>query len=95
MSTTIIRTCDDCAAGVSNDDWSHLDFFCCCSPGEAHEDDCEAERMHASCMATMELTGYLTPVDGEDAPGYFDCALCGEIQCGGGHTFETSKDPSR
>lgn len=35
----------------------------------------------------MELLGWLTHHGEADEPGYFDCALCGETQCGGGHAF--------
>ena len=84
-----IITCDSCAAGIANDDWTHLDALCECKPGHAHLDDCEAERLHASIMGTLELLGWLTAGDGADMPGYFDCAICSEIQCGDGYEFHT------
>ena len=88
-----VITCDSCAPGIVNDDWTHLDMACCSkrwSLSEAHSEDCEAERMHASITGTLEVLGWLTH-DGEaDMPGYFDCAVCNETQCGGGHRFLTN-----
>lgn len=89
MSSVI--TCDPCAVGVVNDDWTHLDMSCCCKPGEAHSDDCEAERMQASIVGTLESLGQLIHNGDADLPGYFDCILCSEIQCGGGHRFLTMR----
>ena len=74
MSRTII-TCDQCAVGAVNDDWTHLDM---------NED---ADETYAAITGTIELLGWLTHEGEADKPGYFDCALCNEIQCGGGHKF--------
>ena len=79
----MIITCDSCAPGIVNDDWTHLDH---------HFSPHEADNMHMSIMATLEVLGWLTH-DGEaDMPGYFDCAVCNETQCGGGHRFLTQTE---
>ena len=76
----MIITCDSCAPGIVNDDWTHLDM---------NED---ADEMYASITGTLEVLGWLTH-DGEaDMPGYFDCAVCNETQCGGGHRFLTQTE---
>ena len=79
--------CDDCAAGVANDDWTHLDMW-------GSDEDPEqpgrslADTAMDSITATLEYLGWLTHVGPADEPGYFDCAVCDGIQCGGGVTFE-------
>jgi len=87
-----ITTCDSCAAGISNADWTHLDASCCCNTAanNGHCEDCEAERMHASISAMLEHYGWLTHLGEADEPGYFECAVCSDIQCGGGQRFESA-----
>lgn len=87
-----IITCDSCAAGICNDDWTHLDAQCCCNTAEngGHLDDCQAEAEHAAITGTLELLGWLALEGEADEPGYFDCAVCGDIQCGGGVRFHQS-----
>jgi len=95
-----ITTCDSCAAGIANADWTHLYASCCCNTSETrdrgegpprtgHDDDCEAERLFALTSANLERLGWLTPDGDADMPGYFDCEVCWETQCGGGHRFLT------
>jgi hypothetical protein len=75
-----IITCDSCAPGIVNDDWTHLDM---------NED---ADETYASITGTLEVLGLLTPEGEADMPGYFDCAVCNETQCGGGHRFLTQTE---
>lgn len=75
-----IITCDSCAPGIVNDDWTHLDY---------HYQGEEADEKHASITATLEVLGWLTYEGEADEPGYFTCPVCNEIQCGGGHRFLT------
>ena len=88
----IVTTCDSCAAGVANGDWTHLDAMCCCNTAanDGHADDCEAERAHTSITSTLELLGYLSLIGDADEPGYFNCAVCDDIQCGGGTRWEVT-----
>lgn len=79
-----ITTCDECAVGIVNDDWTHLDY---------HHDKEAADMAYTSITATMELLGWLTHNGDANEPGYFNCELCSEIQCGGGHTFQSEKNP--
>lgn len=44
------------------------------------------DEMRRTIEATCELMPYLTRLRSAFEPGYFECALCGETQCGGGHT---------
>jgi hypothetical protein len=69
-----VYLCDECACGVANDDWSHLDFY--------HDQEAADQQM-ASITGSLELFGHLTPVDIDTSDvGYFNCALCSAIQCG-------------
>ena len=90
----IVTLCDSCTPAVVNDDWTHLDAGCQCNTAEndGHDDDCSAQRLHATVLGTMEILGWLTPIGDADEPGYFACALCSETQCSGGHKFETESD---
>jgi len=75
--------CDECTVGLANDDWSHLDYH--------HEAD-EADEVMTRITAMLEILGWLVPVGDADEPGYFDCGVCGEIQCGGGHLWKGLSD---
>ena len=77
--------CDQCRVGIHNDDWTHLD----------NQDQESADESMTRIASMLELYGWLTEVGPADQPGYFDCDICWEIQCGGGHRFEGDKDPSR
>ena len=77
--TTEYVLCEDCACGVCNDDWTHLDFY--------HDDPECADNAQALIEANLECMGWLTHVGPADEPGYFTCAVCWEIQCGGGERF--------
>lgn len=81
MATTRAQytLCDGCKVGVANDDWSHI--------SAAHDDVADEEEAMASIEGTLELLGYLAFEEDADQPGYFDCAVCGETQCGGGALF--------
>jgi hypothetical protein len=71
--TTEILVCSECAAGIANDDWTHLDYY----------DDDET---NASVASFIESHGYLALCDVEaDAPGggYFRCPCCGADAIGG------------
>ena len=39
--------------------------------------------------AHLEALGWLSYFGPADAPGYFTCDLCDDIQCGGGTLFAT------
>jgi hypothetical protein len=68
-----ILVCSECAAGIANDDWTHLDFY---------DDD----EVSTSVACFVESHGYLALVDAEaDAPGggYFRCPCCGSDAIGG------------
>ena len=85
-----ITACDSCAAGICNGDWTHLDMYCGCKPGEGHSEDCAAERMHRGAMASLDQLGWLSYSGDADEPGYFACYICSDLQCGGGYAFEGS-----
>tara|TARA_Y100000034_G_scaffold134524_1_gene203196 strand:+ start:2812 stop:3057 length:246 start_codon:yes stop_codon:yes gene_type:complete len=72
--------------GVENDDWTHLDM------GDYPGSNEDAEQMYASITGTLEVLGWLTHEGEADEPGYFDCVLCSETQCGGGQRFLTHTD---
>ena len=82
MSTTKHTLCDTCTPGVINDDWTHLD-------GLYLQED--ANNMMDRITSVLELLGWLTYVGDANQPGYFDCDLCWETQCGGGSTFTGEK----
>ena len=90
MSDRTLTLCDSCTPAVVNNDWTHLDFH---FNGVERDDDdmSEADHEHARIMATLEVLGWLTPVGDADMPGYFGCAVCDGIQCGGGHTFTSDR----
>ena len=69
-----ITVCDDCAAGIANDDWSHLD----------HPDHSDTEQ--ATVDAFLE-EGWLSSVGPARSAGYYRCPCCGSDAIGG-HTFE-------
>jgi hypothetical protein len=79
--------CDDCAVGLSNDDWTHLDWGCDCPTGEPHHDDCYAEAHWRVIQRSVAVMGCVSRVVDADEPGYFECFCCGGIQCSGGHVF--------
>ena len=96
---TTLKLCTSCSSGVSNDDWTHLDIQCTCPTGEEHKDDCPAETEHRSIMAALEYWGYLTCIDRLDRCrdpiiGYFDCALCSEVECSEGNLFSSERGAS-
>ena len=78
-ATATIRTCDECACGISNDDWTHLDFHHC--------DQEEADDAMAGIMGTLETLGWLTHVTESDDTGNFTCYICDDIQYGNGHVY--------
>ena len=72
--------CDECSVGVANDDWSSIDYH--------FGVDTEASnREYARIQAMLEVLGWLSHFGPADAPGYFICDLCDEIQCSGGTLF--------
>lgn len=77
-----IRTCHECACGLINDDWSHIDG----QFARYEQDECNAE--HARIMAAVEALGLVSHVGEHAFPGYWDCAICGDIDIGVGHIFE-------
>lgn len=83
-----VTLCDSCTPAVVNDDWTHLDYY----QDGTEETRKEIDARHASIKGTLEILGWLTPIGDADEPGYFDCALCNETQCSGGHNFETESD---
>lgn len=78
METIIV--CDGCNVGLANDDWTWLDHSL---------SNQQAEERYNVVHATMETLGHLSHVGDADEPGYFDCYLCDETQCGGGHRWAT------
>ena len=72
------HVCPKCAVGLVNDDWTHLDAL----PPD------EAEDMHASILAWLEIVGYLVHVREEDKGGYYDCPCCGETHIGTAQVFQ-------
>ena len=83
-----ITTCDSCAAGISNADWTHLDACCCnTTANNGHCEDCVAESEYTSISAMLDHYGYLAWVGYADEPGYFECAVCSAICCGGGQLY--------
>lgn len=96
---TILKLCTSCSSGVSGDDWTHLDMQCTCPTGEAHKDDCPAETEHGSIMAMLEYWGWLTYINPSErcedpCIGYFDCALCSDVECSAGNLFSSEREPS-
>lgn len=82
---TYIKTvclCDNCAVGVANDDWTAIDYH-------FGVDTPEANREYERITAHLEALGWLSYFGPADAPGYFTCDLCDDIQCGGGTLFAT------
>ena len=75
-----IRACTDCGAGVSNDDWSHLDNL------EPEDSDSTM----ATIEATLETLGHLSHKETVDIGGYYNCELCGEVTIGSAHVFVTA-----
>jgi len=79
MKLTII-TCNDCAAGISNDDWTHLDY---------HYDQDESDMVMATIQANLENFGWLTLVEHrEESSGCFHCQICEEISFDNGNVWE-------
>jgi hypothetical protein len=69
-TTTEITVCSECAAGIANDDWTHLDF---------HHDTEGADEAMATIQGSLELWGWLSLKDGNvDTNGYFRCPCCGD-----------------
>ena len=77
-----VLLCSNCCSGVSNDDWSHLDFY-------ATSEEQAIETM-ASIEGSLELLGVLTYSHTDESAGYFNCAICSEIQCGSPEIFLSS-----
>ena len=74
--------CSSCACGVSNDDWSHLDF------AESEE---EANKTMASIEGTLEQLGHLSHLGEYDYSAYWHCDLCNELDIGIGQVFVTAE----
>ena len=89
-----VAVCDNCNAGIANDDWTWVDVECCCNTAQrgGHRDDCSAEATYARILSGLEQLGCLTRVGEADEPGYFNCDLCWEIQCGGGHVWVSKQE---
>jgi hypothetical protein len=77
-TTREITTCGDCAAGISNDDWTHLDMY---------EGSDEAM---ASIAGTLELLGWLTYLGPSTFTGSISCPICGDDAMASA-TFTTTK----
>lgn len=70
-NTNTIIVCSDCATGIVNDDWSHLNYNHC--------DSDDADEAMASIMGSLELWGWLSLLDSNvDTKGYFRCPCCGD-----------------
>jgi len=72
-----VLTCKDCACGIANDDWSHVDY---------HPSSSE---VMASIEATLETLGYLSHLEAVDVGGYYNCAVCGDVDIGSADVFVT------
>ena len=83
MPTTTIVVCDSCTPAIVNDDWTHLDA----AQDGTEETRDSIEAHHASITATLEVYGWLVHAGDADEGGYFECAVCSDIQCGGGARF--------
>lgn len=85
-----VRTCDECACGIVNDDWTHLDLDVLNDQLErdASEDgECDTDRKMASIQGTLEILGWLTLVGPCEDGGCFACPICSDIQYGSGSLF--------
>ena len=82
MISGSVLLCSSCSVGVSNDDWSHIDFYAC------SED--EAIEVMTGIEGTLEVLGILTYSHTDDSSGYFNCAICSEIQCGSPDVYLSS-----
>ena len=87
-----IKICSNCDVGVSGDDWTHLDYWCECAPGDAHSEDCAAEKTHASVLSSMEHWGWLTRVGPGEPSSVFSCALCDDNEYGVGVVYSTQRE---
>lgn len=78
-NTNTITVCSDCAAGICNGDWTHLDA-------------CDgADEAMASIAGSLELWGWLTLLDSNtNTNGYFRCPCCGDDAIDGA-TFTTEE----
>lgn len=65
----LFDVCNTCSAGLSNDDWSHLDYWD--NSGESA----------AAALASVEAMGMVTPVD--TVAYAFDCFVCGGTEYAG------------
>lgn len=90
MSLTI-KVCPACAAGISSDDWTHLDQWCECPAGDGHLDDCEAELTHQAVQSTIEYYGWLTATGPGRSSSAFTCEMCSFIEYGLGDLFLVEK----
>ena len=77
-----VLLCSNCCSGVSNDDWSHIDFYA--------TSEQEAIETMASIEGSLELLGVLSWHGTDDSSGYFNCAICSEVQCGSPEVFLSS-----
>ena len=77
--------CDNCSAGVANDDWTHLDYYL--PPNEASGWEV-AQKKHVKILATLEVLGWLSHSHTSEESGYFNCAVCNDIQCGNPNIWE-------
>jgi len=68
------QLCDSCSCGVANDDWTHLDYWAASQE--------ESDKEYATILATLEVLGWLSHSHKSDDCGYFNCAVCDDIQCG-------------
>ena len=79
---TEITVCSSCAAGIANDDWTHLDFEHC------SQEDSDAAM--SSIQGSLELLGWLTHVGPSTYTGYIRCPICGDDAMSA-ETFTTEK----
>ena len=73
--------CEQCATGLTNDDWTYVDSYC------QTEDETieELARLHASieAMGNVEMSNAV-------CDGYHDCFVCDSTFIGGYHYDEVS-----
>lgn len=66
--------CADCAVGLTNDDWTHLDY--------EHDSQEAADEAYASIEAWIELVGEIRDTGKKSSDGYANCACCGDVVIG-------------
>jgi hypothetical protein len=75
-----VNVCSQCAAGICNDDWTHLDYYA--------QSESDANEEHDRILATLDSMGWLSLVGTGKPIGVWDCPICEEHQYGAPIVFE-------